>query len=121
MREFTILIPELRNSDSQPHGAERWQTFEANLLDIAGGFSRNHNLVRGCWRNSAGNTVRDNSVCFRVALPAPHFGPTTDLAFDKLVGLVKSACHTFDQQCIYFAETGIAELIEVIAFGEVFN
>lgn len=105
MRQFTILIPFYRDSDKKYHNPETWEEFEKGLLDIGDGFSTPLNRVRGNWRDSEGKVISDLSREYRVAV-------SSDLEVRRLRCLAGLACEMFDQQCIYFAETGTAELVE---------
>lgn len=102
MREFTFLIPTKRDSDGHYHGPIPFSWLNANLVEHFGGYTRVTQGVHGAWRDDSGETVYDESYEYRVALNA---GRRRQEDYAKLMGIIEACKNTFDQQCIYLAET----------------
>ena len=96
MIEFTIYWPIQRDSSREFHNYRVWETWEDNLLRLAGGFTI-AGECKGYWRNDSGKIVEDTCRVYRVALESARESALFDL--------VRRYRPMFDQQCVYVAVT----------------
>lgn len=107
MQQYQFIIPEKRDSDKLPHTSEEWSRLADSLFAVADGFITDY--VLGYWRDDSGEIVGDSSRRYTVAV-----GEWLIVGgiCSGLKAIVRDACETFDQQCIYFVHPdGTAELI----------
>jgi hypothetical protein len=93
MREFTFLIPIVRDTNKAAHSQFAWDWLETVLGKAYGGFTY-CGEVQGHW-------LENGVDCFDTSRKYLVCGET-----DKLLrGIIGQAKLNFDQQCIYLAET----------------
>jgi hypothetical protein len=92
LREFTILVP-LANNEGEPFGADVFAALESELLDLAGGFTRQEGLI-GFWRSDAGRVYEDRMRGYTVALGTRNARAT-------VIALARRWCVAFAQEAMY--------------------
>jgi hypothetical protein len=97
LREFRVLVPELRDSDKTaqpPIALHSWRLW----LSGFGGFTSH--TVEGAWADENQELIYDRSQAYYIAVPR-----------DREEQFLKSLGHwarVFDQQCLYVAEVSPA-------------
>jgi hypothetical protein len=102
MQLYELYVPIVADKTRKPHSIAAWQMLENYLLDYFGGFTRLPS-VDGKWKDNAGRVIADRSYVYSVAIE-----PTS---YSLLVALVEIIKQRFDQQCIFVACVGSAELL----------
>jgi hypothetical protein len=105
--ECSFLIPVRRDknlSDGEIHPIEAWAWLEERLTEF-GGATRALGLYEGWYRDpDTGERITDYSRKYTVALHAERV--------DLLRSLLREACGTFQQKCIYLSVAGQVEFLE---------
>lgn len=92
MREYTFLIPFVRDSDRVPHLDIEWRWLQDRLIDEFGGLTYNP-AVTGMWKNEHRQFIEDYSRSVSVAC--------SDEDSHLLMDILKECLTRFDQQSIY--------------------
>lgn len=113
--QCNFLIPIVRNSDKRPHQQFAWRALVDALYDMFDGDSGPRRvylvgeLVRGDYRDAAGNRIEDESREYFVALASS--------AVPTLREVLTRACRTFDQDCLYLNVAGKVEFVTASVEG----
>lgn len=109
-----FLVPLVRDSDRKPRPPILWRLLQDALVEMSEGlqgpepvvYYRPPDPVPGSWTpDKGGQPVEDLSRKYTVAIPAERV--------DELRALLRRAGNSFDQQAMYLAVAGYAELVEV--------
>jgi hypothetical protein len=93
MSEAKILIPLRRDDNGEFHKPDVISNWRDMLISTFGGVTLGR-AVRGAWKDSAGQTVWDDSVPCYVCYGPEH-------GDDTIRRLARRACTDFAQQCVY--------------------
>ena len=102
MFTITLLIPQADN-DGRSFTLGEVAAFEADLVGLFGGFSRQTAPVVGGWED-AGRVYRDTSTAYLVALGSIADG-------GKVAEAVEVAKARFAQEAIFVQYLGLAEIL----------
>ena len=101
---FIPLIRDANLSDGLHHETTAWEWLEDELLVTFDGLSVAPGLFRGAYRDpDTGERVSDESRQFIVALPMDQL--------EELRVILRQACTTFQQKCIYLSVAGQVEFV----------
>lgn len=101
---ISILIPKTDNT-GRVFSAEEVAAFEADLVDLFGGFTRNDNPLKGGWFSADENkVVIDETNRYLLALSS-----ITDGA--KVAQLATIAKARFEQDAVWVEYLGLAEIL----------
>jgi hypothetical protein len=96
MKLHQILVP-IRDNNGESYVAER-RFFEIQLLEIAGGFTRDGDEKHGAWRNEGdGKVYRETNASYKVACDDSQWKKVIACAFNLFS----------DQAALFTAEVGI--------------
>jgi hypothetical protein len=106
--ECSFLIPMRRDSnlsDGEVHSTDAWEWLDDELYARFGGRTVAPGLYEGFYQDpDTKQRVSDQSRKYIVAVPQP--------GVDGLRALLRAACATFQQKCIYLAVAGQVEFVE---------
>ena len=89
MKQYTFLIPILRNSDREKHHVDTWKELESFLLSFFGGYSCPNCAIKGKWFDpESGEVIEDSSGEFRVSCDDEK----------PLFAILRDSCAAFDQK-----------------------
>lgn len=103
IKEYTILVP-LANNRGAAFAPEVFAALEAELLSLAGGFTRQDGMV-GFWRSPDGEVFSDRLCSYTVALAARDARAT-------IVAIARRWCVALEQEAMYVRlPGGSAEIV----------
>lgn len=98
-----VLIP-VADNDGAAFGADVFISFEAELVENFGGFSRLPGFVLGAWQDE-GVIYQDELIVYQVALSSLLREGS------KVVAVAESAKRRFRQEAIFVRYNGLAEVL----------
>ena len=109
---MSFLVPEVRNSDRQPHQPITWRLLQDEIrrrfpegLSGPENFYRGVDLVPGEYPDAPGDPpISDRSRRYILAIPTTRI--------DEVRELLQKTAVTFDQKAMYLSVAGSVEFIE---------